>query len=160
MDALVAQIAVAVVPEPVPVVVETIVRERMLGRRPEPKIVIHAGGYGFDGRAADGVAPLEAQPARHVDIAQEAVVASCCTASRSADGGTALAALLHHAIVLARRRHNLLGLQTYCASTAFRRRRPCRPGRPRWSAACASDWAWRSRSRRWICLPAAFWRSV
>ena len=73
VDALVADVAVAVVPEPVPVVVEAILRELVLGRGAEPQVVVDAGGHRLDRLAADGVAPLEAEAAGHVDVADQAV---------------------------------------------------------------------------------------
>ena len=44
--------------------------------------------------------------------------------------------------------------RTCCGEQASRRTRPCPPGRPRWSSACASGWAWRWTPRRSTCLPA------
>src|SRR5208282_1161854 len=44
VDAVVAQLAGAVVPVPVPVVVEPVGVERPLGRRAEPEVVIHSPG--------------------------------------------------------------------------------------------------------------------
>ena len=58
-------------------------------------------------------------------------------------------------LYLLRGRHNLAALRTCRASRASPRRRPCPPGRPRWSAGCGGGWEWRSRRRRWFCLPAA-----
>src|SRR5262249_49624873 len=46
VDAVVAQFAGAVVPVPVPVVVEAIRVERPLRRRPQPQVVIDAGWHG------------------------------------------------------------------------------------------------------------------
>ena len=60
VDALVAQVAVAVIPEPVPVVVEAVHGELALGRRTGPQVVVHPGRNLRNRRAADGVAPLEA----------------------------------------------------------------------------------------------------
>ena len=48
VDALVAEVAVAVVPEPVPVVVEAILGELASSARAEPQIVVDAGGHGRD----------------------------------------------------------------------------------------------------------------
>src|SRR6185295_6233694 len=72
MDALVSHVAIAVLPEPVPVVMESIAREFMLGRGAEPEIVIHALWNRLDRLAANRVAPLEAKAARHVDVADYA----------------------------------------------------------------------------------------
>src|SRR6185437_12426913 len=60
MDALVAEIAVAVVPKPVEVVMKAIAGKGMLGRGAQPEIVMDAGGNRFDWRMADCVAPFEA----------------------------------------------------------------------------------------------------
>ena len=80
------------------------------GRRPGPQVVVHARGHVGDRRVADRVAPLVAQPARHVDLADQALahlLHAFLHRFRRAD----LAALLHHAVVLARRRHNLPGFE-------------------------------------------------
>ena len=71
MDALVAHVAVAGIPKPVPVVVKTIAGERLQGRGAGPEIVMHARRNRLHGRVADGVAPLVAKPARHVDVADQ-----------------------------------------------------------------------------------------
>src|SRR5262249_34214007 len=44
VDAVVAQLAGAVVPVPVPVVVEAVLVEGALRRRPQPQVVVHLGG--------------------------------------------------------------------------------------------------------------------
>ena len=58
VDALVADIAVAVLPLPVPVVVEAVLREGFVGSRALPIIVVHAIRHGSIGGVADGVAPI------------------------------------------------------------------------------------------------------
>ena len=70
VDALVAEVAVAGVPEPVPVVVEAVLREGPLRGGAQPEIVVHAGRHGLLGCAPDGVAPLVAEPAGHVDLSE------------------------------------------------------------------------------------------
>ena len=70
VNPLVADVAVARVPEPVPVVVEAILGERAHRRRAGPEVVVDAGRHRLDRRLADGVAPLVAEPARHVDLAE------------------------------------------------------------------------------------------
>src|ERR1700729_4334997 len=45
VNALVAQVAIAVVPEPVPVIVKTILGEGVLRRWTEPQIIVHTGGH-------------------------------------------------------------------------------------------------------------------
>ena len=82
-------------------------RERVLRRRAEPQVVVHAGRHRLDRRAADGVAPLEAKAARHVDIADQAV-AHLLHGFLQRRRRAALAALLHDAVVLAGRRDDLL----------------------------------------------------
>ena len=74
VNALVAQVAVAVVPEPVPVVVEPVGIERPLGRGAEPDVVVNAGGHGAIGLVADGAAGLVAEALGHVDLAELARV--------------------------------------------------------------------------------------
>ena len=80
------------------------------GRRAQPQIVVHAGGHRLDRLAADGVAPLEAQAARHVDVADQRLRASAAR-PRAPTPERLLAAVLHHAVVLLRGRHNLPGLE-------------------------------------------------
>src|SRR5205823_3032099 len=71
VDALVAEIAVAVVPEPVPIVVELRPHERLVGSRPTPEIVIDgAGNRRRTSYLADAAARLVAEAARQGDLAQ------------------------------------------------------------------------------------------
>src|SRR5205823_2634473 len=107
MDALVAHVAVAGVPKPVPVVVEAILGERLHGRGTRPKIVVHARGNRLDRGASDGVAPLVAQAARQVDLAQQPVLDSL-HAFHHTDTGAALRAVLDDAVVFLRGAHQLL----------------------------------------------------
>src|SRR5215467_7756014 len=72
VNALVADVAVSVVPEPVPVVVKMIPCEGLERRRAGPQVVVYAGGHGLFGSVSDGVAPFEAQAARHIDVADHA----------------------------------------------------------------------------------------
>src|SRR5687768_3945019 len=72
MNALIAEVAVAVVPEPVPGVVEAILRELALGSRAEPEVIVDTGGHSLGSRAANSVAALEAEAASHIDVADEA----------------------------------------------------------------------------------------
>src|ERR1019366_1649268 len=110
VNALVAQVAIAVGPIPVPVVVEAVFLERHLLRRALPQVVIHIGRRIADRFGTDGVAPLVAQAAREVDVADQAF-AHLPHAVLQRRRGAALAALLHHPVILARRRHNLFGLE-------------------------------------------------
>ena len=53
------------------------------------------------------------------------------------------------------RQRRSAAIRRRCASTASRRTRPCPPGTPRSSAACANGSAWPAIRRRWTCLRAA-----
>jgi len=110
VDALIAQIAVAVIPEPVPVVMEAVPCEGVLRRRAQPEVIVHARGHGFHRRSADRIAPLEAQASCHVDVADQAL-ANLPHPLLQRYRRTALTALLDDAVILARRRHNLLRLE-------------------------------------------------
>src|SRR5579871_2667692 len=106
MDSLVSEVSVAVIPEPVPVIVKTVTRELMLRRGTKPQIVVHACGHGLDGLSADGVAPLKAQPARHVNIADYALAQLLHRLARNT--GTAVRTVLHQTVIFLRGRHDLL----------------------------------------------------
>src|SRR5262249_38870038 len=70
VDALVAQVAVAGVPDPVPVVVQPLAHQRLLGGGTAPQVIVHGGGRLL--RAldlADGAAQLVADAAGHADLA-------------------------------------------------------------------------------------------
>src|SRR5262249_40627158 len=56
MNAVVAQFAGAVIPVPVPVVVEPIRVERSLRRRPQPQVIVNARRHGGILLVADGLA--------------------------------------------------------------------------------------------------------
>src|ERR1039458_6314187 len=109
VNSLVAQVAVAVIPKPVPVVVQPVSRVLVLGRRSQPEIVVDARRHGFHRLAADGVAPFEAEAAGHVDVAEQAILD--VLHNRAADAGALLAAVLHHAPVLPRGKSDLAGLE-------------------------------------------------
>src|SRR5262249_13003728 len=75
VDALVAQVAVAVIPLPVPVVVEALAHQRLHRRRPAPQVVVDRGRDRlFAGHLADAAARLVAEAARHLDLAELAGV--------------------------------------------------------------------------------------
>lgn len=65
MHALVCDIAVPRVPEPVPVVMKPIGIERAHGRRPQPGVEIHRGGRLRIRLAPNAFAALVAEPFRH-----------------------------------------------------------------------------------------------
>ena len=100
VDALVADVAVAEVPEPVPVVMEQVAVERALGGRPEPEVEVERSG-----RGSSGLMPIA--PARLADIglARPAACPTCPACSGGDFGGPAfvaalLGAVLHDAAVL------------------------------------------------------------
>ena len=154
VDALVARVAVAVIPEPVPVVVEAIARERR-ARAPGPATDRSARPRAPAPRACGRWCRATCSRARATCRRRRSRPrASSRMASRMADAGAAVGAVLHDPVVLAAPRPRSAAPRRYRASRASRHRRPCPPGSPRWSAACACDWAWRWKSRRSICLPA------
>src|SRR6202043_877559 len=99
VNSLVADFTVAGVPDPMPVIVKAIARERLQRRGAGPKIVIDAGGNGVLGGPPDRGAPLVENATSHVDIAD-------CAISQVLDGFehagicARLAAALANAIVL------------------------------------------------------------
>ena len=149
VDALVAEIAVAGVPEPVPVVMEAVLGEVALRRRPGPEVVVDARrapprparGRWCRATCSRGRAPCRPRRARRRASAGRLRAAPVTSGSGCPAGRCGR--------TCARRRRSA-ALRRCCASTASRRRRPCRPGTPRWSGACASGSAWRSRLRRSI----------
>src|SRR5580704_2785205 len=72
VNTLVSKIAIAVVPEPVPVVVEPIFRKCVLGRRSGPQIVVDVLRHGLHRCRPDGVSPLIAEPSTHIRLADNA----------------------------------------------------------------------------------------
>src|SRR5579862_4698917 len=74
VDALVADVAVAGVPEPVPVVAETQLVEGAHGRGPQELIPIETGRRGAVGFVADTLAALEAESLGEIDLADDALV--------------------------------------------------------------------------------------
>src|SRR5262249_29037586 len=102
MDAVVAQLARAVVPKPVPVVMEAVWIEGVFRRGPEPEIVVHAGGRLPIGLVTDALAVAGDPAAGERHFAQ---LARAHELRRAGDvGGAApLRADLHHALVFAGR---------------------------------------------------------
>src|SRR6185312_17286124 len=98
VDAVVADLAGAQIPEPVPVVVEAVLGERSFGRRPEPEGVIDAGGNGFGfGEADVGAAAADpgAGEGHLAELAAEDVFAGGDDARLAAP----LRADLHHFLI-------------------------------------------------------------
>src|SRR5262249_2825531 len=102
MNALVADVAVAEIPEPVPVVMDEVGVVRLLRGRAQPEVEIHLGRRIAVGPSADAAARLVAQAARHE---QPAIAARADVLDR-VDHGTAarLRAVLDDDVVPARRR--------------------------------------------------------
>ena len=98
VDGLIAGFAVAGVPDPVPVVVKAIFGEGLVGSGAGPEIVMDAGGNRGGVGVADGAAPLVANRARHIDVADGAV-ADMVDGFEHAGIGAGLAAVLANAIV-------------------------------------------------------------
>src|SRR5438105_12889562 len=105
MDPLVPDVAVSVIPEPVPVVMETVLRELVFRRRTEPEVVVHALRNGLDRLPADRVAPLETQSAGHIDIANQTV--AHMLDRFTCDARPAVGSMLHQPVVLLRGRRHL-----------------------------------------------------
>src|SRR5580704_9429890 len=99
MDGLVANFAVAGVPDPMPIVMEAIARERFERGGAGPEFVIDACWNGFLRSVADRWAPLVAECASHVDIA-DGSVAQMMNGFEHARIGARLAAVLANAVVL------------------------------------------------------------
>src|SRR5262249_27298758 len=108
VDTLIAEIAVAGIPEPVPVVMETILAELALGSGAGPEVVVDSFRHCRNRRAADGIAPLVAKTAREINIADQAF-AHFLHRFLHGLGRADLAALLHHPVVFTGGLYNLLG---------------------------------------------------
>ena len=118
VDALIADVAIARVPEPVPVVLETQRVEGAHGRGTEEHVPIDAGRDRRVVGVLDGGAPLEAESLGEVDLADDAFV-------QLLDGldlvrlAAALRADLHHAAGLARHFHHALAFVDVVAGGLF-----------------------------------------
>src|ERR1700691_3482415 len=73
VNTLVSKIAIAVVPEPVPVVVEPIFRKCVLRRRSGPQIVVNVLRNRLHGRRPNRVSPLIAEPSTHIRLPDNSV---------------------------------------------------------------------------------------
>src|SRR5207248_9616904 len=74
VDGLVADFTVAGVPDPMPIVVEAIVREGLERSGTRPEVIMNARRNGFLGSAPDRWAPFVAKRAGHVHVADRAVM--------------------------------------------------------------------------------------
>src|SRR5436190_4057979 len=109
VDSLVAQVPVAGVPDPVPVVVEAIPRERFQRRRPGPEVVVDSGRSRLGRRTANRVAPFEAQSPRQIDIAEGELMQMIDRLDQGRSRA-ALRAVLHDAAVFLGRADELAAL--------------------------------------------------
>src|SRR5437879_9901843 len=100
MHALIADVPIAEIPEPVPVVMDEVPMKRPLGRRAKPEIEIKVGRRRLDGFESDAPARFAAVAFRNE---QPAVLAALNQRrKRRTAAGAALRAMLNHAVVLAR----------------------------------------------------------
>src|SRR5262245_21033201 len=106
VNAVVAQFAGPVIPEPVPVVMKAILVERPLRRRPKPEIVIDAVGNRAVRLVADGFA-VAADPASGKRNFAELARLDEFAGAGDMSGATPLCPHLHHALVLAGRLDHL-----------------------------------------------------
>ena len=101
VDALVPDVAVAEIPEPVPVVMNQVGMKRLLGRRAEPDVESELRGRIVSGFDADAAARLVAESPRNLQLAELARLdrggGQCPLV-----GGTALRAVLDDSVVLPR----------------------------------------------------------
>ena len=100
MHALIADVTIAEIPEPVPVVMDEVPMKRLLRRRAKPEIEIQVGRRRLDRFESDA-------PARFAAVAfrdeQPAVLAALNQRrQRRTAAGAALRAMLNHALVVAR----------------------------------------------------------
>src|SRR5260370_38929200 len=107
VDGLVADLPVACVPDPMPVVVEAITRKRLQRCGSGPQVIMDAGRNGFLRGVPDRWPPLVANRAGHVDVADRAV-AQMLNGFQHAGVRARLAAVLADAVVLLYRTNPLL----------------------------------------------------
>ena len=99
---LVPQVGAAVIPEPVPGVMEAVFVERTIRSRSQPQIVIHTGGNRAVGLSPDAVPRFEAQAFGHVDVADAPFVEKLHRGS-NVRVAPVLHAGFHDTVVFARR---------------------------------------------------------
>src|SRR5262245_12214610 len=98
VDCLVAKIAIARVPDPMPVVMKPIVGERLHRRWAGPEVVVEARRNRFGRRPANRVPPLEAESPSQIDLAEGPAVQMLDRLDQRARR-TALRTMLHDALV-------------------------------------------------------------
>jgi len=110
MDSIVARLAVAGCPEPMPFVVQLLAHQRRLGRRTTPEIIVHRGRQRR--RRADLADAVTRPVNQRVSIANGAELATSQVVKRLAQerARTILHAHLDHAPISPGRRHHLTAL--------------------------------------------------
>ena len=98
MDALVAYFAAAIIPEPVPIVVEAVFVEGPLRGRAEPEVVMNALRHRGVGIPADRFARFKAKASGHINLADTAVVEEFYGVDYRGDG-TVLETCLNDSII-------------------------------------------------------------
>src|SRR5260370_18592214 len=109
MDWLVADFTVAGVPDPMPIVVKAIARERIQWSGGGPQVIINAGRNGFHRSVPDRWPPFVAKRAGHVHIADRAVT-QLLNGFQHSRVRSRLAAVLANSVVLLYGTHQLPSL--------------------------------------------------
>src|SRR5260370_8810618 len=118
MHALVADVAVAGVPDPVPVIGELILAVWFPLRRTQEQIPIETGRHGFIGRVADRKPAPETERSRMIDLAYRALIDQLDGAHLVREGA-ALGAHLNHAVVFAGGGDPLAALENIMSGVLF-----------------------------------------
>lgn len=106
MDALVASRR-SRIPDSVPVVMKTVAREWLEGRRPGPEVIVDTAWNRFRGRMPDRVTPLKAQPAREIDLADDLSIVKPLDGLLNGGRRADLRAMLNDTIVFLGSAHEL-----------------------------------------------------
>ena len=118
MHTLIADIAIAGIPEPVPVVLQAQLIESAHGGRAQELIPIDTGWHGAIRLVADGRAALEAEAFRQIDLADHAFMQKL-NGLHLVFHGAALRTDLYHAAVFASSRHHLRSFERVVAGRLF-----------------------------------------
>src|ERR1035437_4092088 len=107
MNSLIAQVAIPVIPEPVPVIVEMILGKGLQWRRTGPRIVMNSRRNRRNGSMTDRVSPLEAQAAGQVDITKDCFLLQLCYRIHQWRRRAKLSPMLNNPVILRRGPHQL-----------------------------------------------------
>ena len=99
VDALVADVSVAGVPNPMPVIVEAVLGEGLHGGGACPEVVVDASRHRLLFGVSDRVPPFVAKPAREVNVSNQAVPHLLHSFDNRL-AGAAVRAVLHNPVVL------------------------------------------------------------